>query len=121
VLVDAPCTGLGALRREPDARYRLRDEDFPRHAARQQELLARFATLVRPGGRLVYATCSIAREEDEAVVETFLASGAPFRLVPAATLLPEARPPLATGPYLRLSPHTHGTDGFFAAVLERTG
>ncbi|MGI5863046.1 MAG: RsmB/NOP family class I SAM-dependent RNA methyltransferase [Myxococcales bacterium] len=119
VLVDAPCTGLGALRRSPDARYRFEPEDFARHATRQRELLERFSRLVRPGGRLVYATCSVAREEDEAVVEAFLAATPGFRVVPVREALPpEARAQLE-GPYLVLLPHVHGTDGFFAAVLER--
>jgi len=75
---------------------------------------------VRPGGRLVYATCSIAREENQEVVEAFLATGAPFRLLPVSEVLPpEARSALA-GTYLELLPHKHGTDGFFGAVLERT-
>lgn len=121
VLVDAPCSGLGALRRSPDARYRFAPDDFSRHAARQRELLARFATLVRPGGRLVYATCSVAREENQEVVESFLGAGAPFRLVPAPEALPPAARAAIEGPYLELLPQRHGTDGFFAAVLERQG
>jgi 16S rRNA (cytosine967-C5)-methyltransferase len=116
VLVDAPCTGLGTLRRNPDARYRFKPGDVERYAALQRELLARFARLARRGGRVVYATCSVAREENERVVESFLASGAPFRLVPASAILPAET---ASGPYLRLFPHRHGTDGFFAAALER--
>ncbi len=118
VLVDAPCTGLGTLRRNPDARYRFKPGDVERYATLQRELLARFARLARRGGRVVYATCSIAREENEGVVEAFLASGAPYRLVPAGEIVPAET---ARGPYLRLFPHRHGTDGFFAAVLERIG
>jgi 16S rRNA (cytosine967-C5)-methyltransferase len=118
VLVDAPCSGLGTLRRSPDARYRLKPEDFIRFPALQASILVRFAPLVRPGGRLVYATCSLARQENEAVIEEFLASKAPFRAVSIGPLL--GQPALAQGPFLRLYPHRHGTDGFFAAVLERT-
>ena len=118
VLIDAPCSGLGTLRRNPDARYRIVPGDIERYAALQRELLARFARLARKGGRVVYATCSIAREENEGVVEAFLASGAPFRLVSASPLVPIET---TRGPYLRLFPHLHGTDGFFAAVLERHG
>jgi 16S rRNA (cytosine967-C5)-methyltransferase len=121
VLVDAPCSGLGTLRRKPDARWRLGEGDPARFAALQAELLSRFAKLVAPKGRLVYATCSIARIEDEVVAEAFAASHPEFTAVPAARLLGE---PLAkaldlAGPYLRLWPHRQGTDGFFAAAFER--
>lgn len=114
VLVDAPCTGLGALRRNPDARYRFKPDDFERHARRQLQVLSRFAALVRPGGSLVYATCSVAREENEAVAGQFLAGGAPFREAPLSEVLPASAAALADGPMLRLFPHRHGTDGFFA-------
>jgi 16S rRNA (cytosine967-C5)-methyltransferase len=121
VLIDAPCSGLGALRRSPDARYRFEPEDFSRYAARQKVLIARFARLVRPGGRMVYATCSVAREDNEAIVEGFLASGAPFRLLPSADALPPEAREATAGSYLKLLPQRHGTDGFFAALLERQG
>ncbi len=120
VLIDAPCSGLGSIRRNPDARYRLNEADLTKYPALQTELLERFARLVKPGGRLVYATCSIARAENEAVVERFLASGAPFEVVPADSVLGfEAAKELVSGPYLRTFPHRHGSDGFFAAVLKR--
>lgn len=120
VLIDAPCSGLGSIRRNPDARYRFTPEDFTRYPALQSELLQRFARLVAPGGRLVYATCSVARAENEAVVERFLESGAPFTLLKADEVLGfEGAEELVSGPYLRLFPHRHGTDGFFAAVLQR--
>jgi 16S rRNA (cytosine967-C5)-methyltransferase len=118
VLVDAPCSGLGALRRNPDARYRLKPEDLVRYPKLQRELVERFARLVRPGGRLVYATCSLARAEDEAVVESFLAAHPEFVTVAASHAgVPKT---LCEGAFLRTFPHRHGTDGFFAAVLERT-
>jgi len=118
VLVDAPCSGLGALRRNPDARYRFKPDDLARYPALQKAILDRFARLVRVGGRVVYATCSLARAEDEAVVESFLALRPYFRLVPAAQIVPAE---VCEGPYLRTFPHRHGTDGFFAAVMERVG
>jgi len=119
VLVDAPCSGLGVLRRNPDAAHRLREEELARFAALQRRLLARYAALVRPGGRLVYGTCSVAREENEEVVEAFLRDHPAFeRLPPRETLGPLADR-LGAEPHLRLFPHRHGTDGFFGALLRR--
>ena len=119
VLVDAPCSGLGTLRRNPDARWRIRPEDLPRLAETQRALLANAASVLRPGGTLVYSTCTLTHEENEAVVEAFLAETMEFRRTPPAAL-PEALLPLvAEDGFLRCLPHVHGTDGFFAAVLER--
>jgi len=120
VLVDAPCSGLGTLRRKPDARWRLAAGDPERFAATQRELVARFARLVRPGGRLVYATCSVTRAEDEDVA-AFAAT------IPGLVPLPLERtlgPAVAAaagakGHELRLWPHRHGTDGFYVAAFER--
>src|SRR5512132_1269453 len=78
VLVDAPCSGTGTFRRKPDARYRLSPEALSEHVARQKRLLEEFSALVKPGGRLVYGTCSVLREENEEVVEDFLARHAEF-------------------------------------------
>lgn len=122
VLVDAPCSGLGALRRKPDARWRLEPGDPERFAGAQRELGARFAKLVRPGGRFLYATCAVGRIENEEVA-AFLAAEVPgFAPMPLErTLGPElARRLGAEGHLLRLSPHRHGTDGFFVAAFERT-
>jgi len=120
VLVDAPCSGTGTFRRKPDARYRLTPEDLQMHVGRQKALLARFAMLVKPGGRLIYGTCSVLRAENEDVIEDFLSKHPDFTVRPVAELLgPELGPKLGPGPYLRLAPHTHGTDGFFGAVLVR--
>ncbi|WP_426750818.1 RsmB/NOP family class I SAM-dependent RNA methyltransferase [Myxococcus sp. Y35] len=120
VLVDAPCSGTGTFRRKPDARYRLTPEDLEMHVGRQKALLARFARLVKPGGRLIYGTCSVLREENEGVVEDFLARHPDFTVKPVAELLgPELGEKVGPGPFLRLAPHTHGTDGFFGAVLVR--
>ncbi len=122
VLVDAPCTGTGTWRRNPDARSRTGPEDLRELLGKQHEILAISAHLVKPGGRLIYATCSLLPEENEVQVEAFLANHPAFRSVAldrawADSGLPGA-PPCAT-PHLLLSPGAHGTDGFFCAVLEK--
>ena len=119
VLVDAPCTGFGTLRRNPDLKWRQRETAVAELAAKQARLLAAAATLLKPGGRLVYATCSVLPDENEAIVEGFLAAHPEFALGNAAAELARAGITLDTGPMLRLYPHRHGCDGFFAAVLER--
>ncbi len=121
VLVDAPCTGTGTWRRNPDAKWRLTPKDLEELVALQAEILDSAARLVRGGGRLVYVTCSLLREENEAQVEHFLAARADFHLLPVAELWRErigAELP-GTGEMLRLTPARHGTDGFFVAVLQR--
>ena len=121
VLVDAPCSGTGALRRSPDARYRINAAELAMQARRQSDLLSLFAELVRPGGRLIYGTCSVLPEENQAVVQGFLASRPDFALCPASIALGEAlAAEVAPDGFLRVAPHTHGTDGFFGAVLQRT-
>ena len=118
VLVDAPCSGLGTLRRNPDLKWRQDESSVAELTAKQAAILAAAATLVRPGGRLVYATCSLLHAENEAIVEAFLAGHPGFTLVPAADVL--ARQGIEVeGEMLRLLPHRHRTDGFFAAILER--
>ncbi|MEX0960492.1 MAG: RsmB/NOP family class I SAM-dependent RNA methyltransferase [Burkholderiales bacterium] len=121
VLVDAPCTGLGTLRRNPDLKWRQSAGSAAELAAKQKSILRSAATLLRAGGRLVYATCSLLQEENEAVVQAFLAERPDFRIVPAQTALDEQRIAIESGELFRVSPHRHGTDGFFAAVLERKG
>ncbi|MBS0524105.1 MAG: RsmB/NOP family class I SAM-dependent RNA methyltransferase [Proteobacteria bacterium] len=117
VLVDAPCTGTGTWRRNPDGRWTLAPEDLEELVPKQAGILDQAARLVRPGGRLVYATCSVLPAENERQIEAFVARHPEFTVTPIAeTGLP---PELAAGPYLRLSPLKHGTDGFFAAVLTR--
>jgi 16S rRNA (cytosine967-C5)-methyltransferase len=118
VLVDAPCSGFGTLRRNPDLKWRVPQGAIAELAAKQTRLLAAAAGLVKPGGRLVYATCSVLREENEAIVESFLAAHSDFALGDAAAELSRAGIALDTGTLLRLYPHRHGCDGFFAAVLE---
>lgn len=121
VLVDAPCSGLGTLRRNPDMKWRQTPDSVAELMRKQRAILAAAARLPKAGGRLVYATCSILPEENEAVIEEFLAAHPDFRLVEAAGILAEQGIPLDTGKYLRLYPHVHGTDGFFAAAMERVG
>lgn len=119
VLVDAPCSGLGTLRRNPDMKWRQTPEDIGELVAKQTLLLAAAARLVKPGGRLVYATCSILDEENRGVAQAFLSGSPDFRLIPAAEVLEKERIALRTGEYFEVWPHSHGTDAFFAAVFER--
>jgi 16S rRNA (cytosine967-C5)-methyltransferase len=118
VLVDAPCSGLGTLRRNPDLKLRQSPQSIQELTAKQARILASASHLVKPGGRLVYATCSILPEENELIIEAFLAQHPQFVLKSAAEVLASQHIPLDTGEYLRLNPADHGTDGFFAAVLE---
>jgi len=118
VLVDAPCSGLGTLRRHPELRWRRRPDDIPRFAALQREILAGVAPLVRPGGVLVYAVCTLARDENEDVVAAFRAAAPRFTLEDARAALPPSAAPLVDADgFLRTFPHRHGVDGFFAARL----
>ena len=115
VLLDAPCTGLGTLARHPDIRWRLLPDDVGRQAGRQAELLAALAPLVRPGGRLVYATCSIEPEENEGVVGPFLAARPDF----APEAAPDWAREFADGPFVRVEPSSQTGDAFFVAILRR--
>ena len=119
VLVDAPCTGTGTWRRNPDARLRLRESDLAELRPKQAMILDQASRLVRKGGRLVYATCSLLSEENEAQVEAFLGTHPEFSVVPLTQAWPWPAPMPCDGPYLALTPRRHDTDGFFAAVLER--
>ena len=119
VLVDAPCSGLGTLRRNPDLKWRQTPEGVDELARKQHDILKGASRLVKKGGRLVYATCSILPEENEKIVDNFLATHAEFRRVSAQEILAQQGIVLECGEDFRLSPHQHGTDGFYAAVLER--
>jgi 16S rRNA (cytosine967-C5)-methyltransferase len=123
VLVDAPCSGLGTLRRSPDLKWRQNRGVVEQMAVTQIAILQSAARLLKPGGRLVYATCSMLREENEAIAEAFSAANTGFVALEVAPLLTHAGVEqagnLCTGPYLRLWPHRHGTDGFFAAVWQK--
>jgi 16S rRNA (cytosine967-C5)-methyltransferase len=121
VLVDAPCSGLGTLRRNPDLRWRQTPQSLIELVQKQAAIARSAARLIKPGGRLIYATCSILREENEDIVSRFLGEHPDFRTVACNELLAQQRIGLDTGPFLQLRPHLHATDGFFAAVLERAG
>ena len=121
VLVDAPCSGLGVLRRNPEARWRLHPADVTLLAGRQAAILKQAAPLVKPGGRLLYAVCTITPEETDRQVAAFLAAYHDFRLEPLDGILPESCRELLDGAgCLRSWPHRHGLDGFFAARLVRS-
>ena len=119
VLVDAPCSGFGTLRRNPDLKWRHDRQAVAELAQKQARILTAAARLVKPGGRLLYATCSILPAENEAIVDQFAATTPHFAPLSCAELLAGQRIALDTGERLRLWPHRHGTDGFFAAAFER--
>ena len=130
VLLDAPCSGTGTLRRNPEIRYRLRLEDIGELGERQKQMLARAAAVVRPGGRLLYSTCSVEPEENEYVIDHFAANNPSFTrvglsatsssFIPHPSSLPPQPSSLPSQPSsLRLWPHRQGSDGFFIAAFER--
>jgi 16S rRNA (cytosine967-C5)-methyltransferase len=121
VFVDAPCTGTGTWRRNPDAKWRLKPKDLEELVALQAEILDSAQRLVKPGGRLIYATCSLLKEEDEDQIAQFLAGHADFTLAPIAAVWADSigGDCPARGETLRLSPARNGTDGFFVAVMDR--
>jgi 16S rRNA (cytosine967-C5)-methyltransferase len=117
VLLDAPCSGTGTFRRNPEIRWRISAADLQDLSARQAKLLNNAAGAVKPDGRVIYSTCSIEREENEEVVEAFLASHKKFERV-----RPEVREALITEPdTVRTWPQRDGTDGFYIAALRRIG
>jgi 16S rRNA (cytosine967-C5)-methyltransferase len=122
VLVDAPCSGVGSWRRNPDARWRLSPENLTNLALIQDKLLDQAAGLVKKGGRLIYSTCSLLPEENQNRVDAFLARDNRYKVVPWQSVWPETVKtplPLWDDNYLTLSPARNGTDGFFVAILER--
>ncbi len=129
VLVDAPCSGSGAWRRQPDARWRLSPEKLEGYRDTQAQILAQAAPVVAGGGRLVYATCSLLPSENEAQVAAFLDARPDFAVLPMDRIWAETVAPLGgpaapeptpfSGPFLQLTPARHGCDGFFAAAFER--
>ena len=120
VLVDAPCSGIGALRRNPEARWRLREADLAIFAARQRSILTDALALAAPGGRVVYATCTLLRVENQDVVDAVLASREGFASVPLADVLGDRASSFDAAGAFTVAPHTHGTDGFYAQVLRRS-
>jgi 16S rRNA (cytosine967-C5)-methyltransferase len=129
VLVDAPCSGMGTLRRNPDLKWRQTEKDLAELVALQAAILQSACRLVKSGGRLVYATCSLLQEENEAIACAFSAAHPDFVPLEVGSLLQDAKIARASSlcaaegehaeRYLRLWPHVHGTDGFFAAVWQR--
>ena len=121
VLIDAPCTGIGTTRRNPDLPWRLTRNDIERNVSLQRELLARAATLVAPGGRLVYVTCSLLQQENEERIGEFLSARPAFDALPVGRIWPDVLdgPAPSDGDCVLLTPGRYGTDGFFVAVLER--
>jgi 16S rRNA (cytosine967-C5)-methyltransferase len=123
VLVDAPCSGLGTLRRNPDLKWRQTPESVAELTVKQAAILHAASVLVKKGGRLVYATCSLLEAENEAVVSAFLVAHPEFKALSATEVLRKQEIEIECdtpgGERLRLLPHRHGTDGFFAAVMER--
>jgi 16S rRNA (cytosine967-C5)-methyltransferase len=122
VLVDAPCTGSGAWRRNPDARWHVSEVDLQNLSKLQDELLSQAARLVKAGGQLVYATCSVLREENDDRIEAFLKDHTDYFILPAADVwqgLSFAPYPSGNEPILRLTPAKHGTDGFVVTILVR--
>jgi 16S rRNA (cytosine967-C5)-methyltransferase len=123
VIVDAPCSGLGTLRRNPDMKWRQSPQTVLELMVKQKAILESAARLLKPGGRLVYATCSLLPEENEGIADAFSAAHPEFTQLPVADILTELKVPqaesLCAGLNLRLWPHRHGTDGFFASVWQR--
>ena len=118
MLVDAPCSGLGTLRRNPDLKWRQSPQSIEELKCKQKLILSAAAKLLKPGGRLVYATCSFLAEENQEIIEHFLVGHNQFKLLNCAELLAQHQISLDTGRFLQLLPNLHGTDGFFAAALE---
>jgi 16S rRNA (cytosine967-C5)-methyltransferase len=121
VFVDAPCTGTGTWRRNPDAKWRLRPLDLEELSVLQGSILDSAARLVKPGGRLIYATCSMLPAENDGQIQAFLGTHPAFALVPMAGVWKDAigTPCPVQTDTLQLTPAQHGTDGFFVAVMER--
>ena len=121
VFVDAPCSGIGALRRNPEARWRLREADLATFSARQREILISATPLLAPGGRLVYGTCTLLAIENREVVEATLAAKPELTNVPLREVLGDRAATLGVDELsFTVAPDLHGTDGFYARVLRRT-
>ncbi len=121
VLVDAPCSGLGTLRGHPEIKWRRQASDIGRLSQLQMKILKRVARYLKPGGTLVYSTCTLTGEENDSIVETFLAQHQEFELEDAARYLPEPARHMVRGSYFQTLPQRDNTDGFFAARLRKVG
>ena len=119
VLVDAPCSGLGTIRRNPDIKFRQSAQSVVEYTKTQTSILASASKLLKPGGRLVYSTCSFLPQENRAIIDAFLGAHPEFRLLPAGEILSQQKIPLESDECLQLLPQLHNTDAFFAAVLGR--
>ena len=119
VLVDAPCTGLGTLRRNPDLKWRQTEESLAELATKQASILEAASKLCKKGGYLVYATCSILNDENENIVASFLENNKHFKIIPQHTVMEKYGVDIGGGDFLKLTTHTHKTDGFFGALLQR--
>ncbi len=123
VLIDLPCSGTGRWRRDPDARWRLTPDTLAGYVDQQRAIAAQAAGLVKPGGRLIYATCSVLPAENQDQVAWFTARHPAFRPKPVAEVWRDVLGGDAPGedPWLQLTPRRHGMDAFFIAIFERTG
>lgn len=120
VFLDAPCSGLGTIRRNPGMKWMVTEETVTELSEKQRHIMEGAAPLVKKGGRLVYATCTLLRKENEEVVEEFLGLHPDFKVLGPESYLAKCNlPHLASGPYVKLLPHRDGTDGFFCAILQR--
>jgi 16S rRNA (cytosine967-C5)-methyltransferase len=120
VFVDAPCSGLGTIRRNPGMKWMVTEQTIHEVSEKQRAILHSSALLVKPEGRIVYATCTLLRQENEAVVEEFVQQNPDFVPIQTTGFLEKWKIGVVQGdPYIRLLPHLHGTDGFFCAVLEK--
>jgi 16S rRNA (cytosine967-C5)-methyltransferase len=120
VFIDAPCSGMGVFRRNPDSKWHLTTNDIKRLASKQKEIISEYSRLVKPGGLLVYVTCTISREENEDVVYGFLKENDDFQKVPAVSINADIFGKLMDKDgFFKSMPHRHNTDGFFGAVMEK--
>ena len=122
VLIDAPCSGMGVFRRNPDSKWHLTKDDIKQLAAKQKEIISEYSRLVKPGGLLVYVTCTISIEENEEIVYGFLKENDDFQKVPAVSINADIFGKfLCEDGFFKSMPHIHNTDGFFGAVVEKKG
>jgi 16S rRNA (cytosine967-C5)-methyltransferase len=120
VMIDAPCSGMGVFRRNPDSKWRLTTDDIKQLAAKQKVIISEYSRLVKPGGFLVYVTCTISREENEEIVYGFLKENDDFQKVPAVSINADIFGKLIDEDgFFKSMPHKHNTDGFFGAVMEK--